>query len=161
MKVSSGRRLTERRAFLFDGLMILAKPNSRRQSSVHQTHPECRLKERLFIRRVEIVDHSATDELKNAFEIAPRTEPSMIFCTKSADEKNVWMADLVMLNTRSMLDRILDSILSDIERKHPLRLPSPDVYKFAEPDSENNIILEQRENGGVPLIRVSLQFFDQ
>ncbi|KAB0803025.1 hypothetical protein PPYR_05211 [Photinus pyralis] len=153
MKVSSGKRLTERRGFLFDGLMILCKPNSRRQSSVHQSHPECRIKERFFIRKVEIVDHVDTDEMRNAFEISPRIQPAVTLCTKNSEEKNVWMADLVMINTRAMLDRILDSILLDMERKHPLRLPSPEIYKFAEPDSKDNIILEQRENGGVPLIK--------
>ncbi|XP_044762571.1 protein son of sevenless [Coccinella septempunctata] len=155
LKVSSGKRLTDRRVFLFDGLMILCKPNTRRQSSIHHmNHPECRLKERFFIRKVEIIDHQDTDELKNSFEICPRQQQTpVLLCTKSADEKNSWMADLVMLNNRSMLERILDSILSDIERKHPLKLPSPQLYKFAEPDSKDNIILEQRENGGVPLIK--------
>lgn len=152
MKVSSGKRLTERRVFLFDGLMILCKPNNRRQSSV-QNHPECRLKERYFVRKVEIIDHLDTEEIKNAFEIAPRNPPGVILCAKSREDKNAWMADLVMLNTRSMLERILDSILSDMERKHPLKLPPNDLYKFAEPDSKDNIILEQRENGGVPLIK--------
>ncbi|KAL3271133.1 hypothetical protein HHI36_021630 [Cryptolaemus montrouzieri] len=155
LKVSSGKRLTDRRVFLFDGLMILCKPNSRRQSSIHHlNHPECRLKERFFIRKVEIIDHQDTDELKNAFEICPRQQQTpVMLCAKSAEEKNSWMADLVMLNNRSMLERILDSILSDIERKHPLKLPPPELYKFAEPDSKDNIVLEQRENGGVPLIK--------
>lgn len=154
VKVGNNKRLTDRRVFLFDGLMILCKPNSRRQSSVHhQNYPECRLKERFFIRKVEIIDHQDTDELKHAFEISPRQTPSVILCAKSGEDKNSWMADLVMLNNRSMLERVLDSILSDIERKHPLKLPPPSLYKFAEPDSKDNIILEQRENGGVPLIK--------
>ncbi|XP_065168623.1 protein son of sevenless isoform X2 [Atheta coriaria] len=153
MKVSSGKRLTKRRVFLFDGLMILCKHNSRRVSSAHANHPEWRLKERFFLRKLEIIDHADTDEVKHAFELCPRVHPSIILCAASADEKNSWMADIVMLNTRSMLERILDSILSDIERKHPLKLPSPELYKFAEADSKENIILEHRENGGVPLIK--------
>lgn len=151
--MSSGKRLTERRVFLFDGLMVLCKLNSRRQSSVHQNHSEYRLKEKFFIRKVEIVDSQDTDELRYSFEISPRQMQPVLLAAKSGDEKNSWMADLVMLNTRSMLERILDSILSDIERKHPLKLPPPELYKFAEPDSKENIILEQRENGGVPLIK--------
>ncbi|XP_037957376.1 protein son of sevenless [Teleopsis dalmanni] len=153
-KLGSGKRIAERKVYLFDGLMVLCKPNTKRQapSTGAQTY-DYRLKEKFFMRRVEINDRADTEELKNSFEIAPRVQPSIILTAKNPQHKNDWMADLIMVNTKSMLDRILDSILLDIEKKHPLRMPSADIYKFAIPDSPDNIVLEERESTGVPLIK--------
>lgn len=74
---SNGRRLTERKALLFDGLLVLCKPNSSKRVSVtvaagivavgggHTTHQgELRLKERFFIRKVDIIDREDTEGKK-------------------------------------------------------------------------------------------------
>lgn len=149
-KLSSGKRQTERKVFLFDGLLVLCKT---RRQIVPGNNYDYRLKERFFMRKVEIIDRPDSEELKYAFEISPREPTSVVLIAKNAQHKNDWMADLVMLNTKSMLERILDSILLDIEKKHPLKLPSPDLYEFAVPDSPSNIVLEEREGTGVPLIK--------
>ncbi|XP_077528564.1 son of sevenless homolog 2-like [Haemaphysalis longicornis] len=151
-KVGSGRRLTERHLFLFDGLVLLCKHSNKRSSVTGGPTAEYRLKECFFLRRVEILDREDTDELKCAFEIAPRDAPHIVLFAKNAEEKSTWMASLVMLNMRSMLERTLDSILSDEEKKHPLRLP--DNYKFSLADSEAQVVFEEgKTNAGVPLIR--------
>lgn len=56
----AGKKATERHVFLFDGLIILCKQNTRR-SSVTGTVGEYRLKEKFLVRKVEIVDKEDTD----------------------------------------------------------------------------------------------------
>lgn len=155
LQLVSGKRVTERKLYLFDGLLVLCKANTRRQAiTVGTTNFDFRMKEKFFMRRVEVIDRPDTDDMRYAFEISPRgNNQAAVLVAKTAQQKIDWMADLIMVTTKSMLDRILDSILLDIEKKHPLRLPSPEIYKFAELDCADNIVLEERESTGVPLIK--------
>lgn len=52
-KVGPGRRVSERRAFLFDGLLLLCKPCPAKQ--------DLKLKERLYIRKLDIIDRPDTE----------------------------------------------------------------------------------------------------
>lgn len=66
IKVGNNARRTERKAYLFDGLLVLCKPSSGKRVSVSVaavtvggnsfSQNELRLKERFFIRKVNIVD---------------------------------------------------------------------------------------------------------
>ena len=156
-KYTSSKKRSERRAILFDGILILCKHQT--SSYMHHNHNnysyrEYRLKERLHMRKVEIRDLPDNDEIKFAFEIVPRNEPSIILIANSLNSKLDWLANLVMLNTKPMFDRILDSILLNLENQNPLKLPSVHLYRFAEPDSKTNIVFEHREaSDGVPLIK--------
>lgn len=46
------------------------------------------------------------------------------------------------MSSYSMLDRSLNSVLEDIEKKNPLQIPPVEMYRFAEPDLPSNIIFE-------------------
>ena len=74
----------------------------------------------------------------------PREQSKIVFKAESEEEKNSWMAALVMLNTKFMLERLLDVILSNEEKKHPLRFPPSDKYRFAEVNSDKNIVFEDK-----------------
>lgn len=155
MKHAKGKP-TERHVFLFDGLIILCKPNIKRSSVTYPTG-DFKLKEKFHIRKVEIKDKDDTEELKNWFVIVPRDHPnnSVSLSAKSAEEKSNWMAALISLQTRSMLERRLDSILKEEERDRPLILPPPETYRFAKKDSQENIVMEETGTSPteIPLIK--------
>ena len=67
---------------------------------------------------------------RHIFELCQRDQQRVILKCETMQEKNDWMAALVMLNTKSMLERTLDVILSDEENKHPLHLPDSKLYKY-------------------------------
>ncbi|XP_077999337.1 son of sevenless homolog 2-like [Glandiceps talaboti] len=148
------RAYTERHVFLFDSLLLCCKPNTRR--SVTGNNAEYRLKEKFPMRKITINDRDENDELKHAFEVIVKDQPHpTVFFAKTAEEKNNWMAVLTALHYKSTLERMLDTILADEDRKQPLRLPSVEQYRFAEEDSPDNIVFEegQRSSSGVQIIK--------
>ncbi|XP_077892894.1 son of sevenless homolog 2-like [Ictidomys tridecemlineatus] len=143
----------ERHIFLFDGLMISCKPNHGQTPLPGYSSAEYRLKEKFVMRKVQICDKEDTCECRHAFELV--SKDSIIFAANSAEEKNNWMATIISLHYRSTLDRMLDSVLLKEENDQPLRLPSPDVYRFVVKDSEENIVFEDnlQSRSGIPIIK--------
>ena len=97
-----------------------------------------------------LLSSSTTDgDFSNTFElVVPMAKESIIFKADSIEDKNDWMAALVMLNSKSMLEKALDATLAEEDGKHPLRFPPINKYQFAEPNSTQNIVFEDKEKGG-------------
>jgi len=157
------KRLKDRYVILCDGLLIVCSQTGTRRPSTSTSGPtnvghgaggELRYRDKYLIRLINIGDREDEEGIKWSFELCQRDQQRVILKAENGEDKQAWMAYLVMLNTKSMLERTLDVILSDEEKKHPLRFPDYSVYKFAEQDSANNIVFEEREkSSGVPLIK--------
>uniref|UniRef100_A0AAQ4PJJ4 Son of sevenless homolog 1 (Drosophila) n=1 Tax=Gasterosteus aculeatus aculeatus TaxID=481459 RepID=A0AAQ4PJJ4_GASAC len=147
----------ERHIFLFDGLMICCKSNHGppRLPGAGST-AEYRLKEKFFMRKVQINDKDDKEgEYRHAFEIILKDGNSVVFAAKSAEEKNGWMAALISLQYRSTLERMLDSAMMQEEKEEQMRLPAAEVYRFAKPDSEENVVFEEnvQSKSGIPIVK--------
>ncbi|XP_076028196.1 son of sevenless homolog 1 isoform X2 [Genypterus blacodes] len=147
----------ERHIFLFDGLMICCKSNHGppRLPGAGST-AEYRLKEKFFMRKIQINDKDDKEgEYRHAFEIILKDGNSVVFAAKSAEEKNGWMAALISLQYRSTLERMLDSAMLQEEKEEQLRLPGAELYRFSQPDSEENVVFEDnvQAKSGIPIIK--------
>uniref|UniRef100_A0A4W5QEA3 Son of sevenless homolog 1 (Drosophila) n=1 Tax=Hucho hucho TaxID=62062 RepID=A0A4W5QEA3_9TELE len=147
----------ERHIFLLDGLMICCKSNhgQPRLPGASST-AEYRLKEKFFMRKVQINDKDDKEgEYRHAFEIILKDGNSVVFAAKSAEDKNGWMAALISLQYRSTLERMLDSAMLQEEKEEQMRLPGADLYRFATPDSEENVVFEEnvQSKSGIPIIK--------
>uniref|UniRef100_A0A671RDB0 Son of sevenless homolog 1-like n=1 Tax=Sinocyclocheilus anshuiensis TaxID=1608454 RepID=A0A671RDB0_9TELE len=134
----------ERYIFLFDGLMICCKSNHGQPRLPGASAAEYRLKEKFFMRKVQINDKDDKEgEYRHAFEIILKDGNSVVFAAKSVEEKNGWMAALISLQYRSTLERMLDTAMLQEEKEEQMRLPGAEVYRFAQPDSEENVVFEE------------------
>lgn len=55
-----------------------------------------------------IINGHLVSEGRHMVELCPRVGPAVVLACASCAEKRNWMCDLVMLNTKPMLDRFLD-----------------------------------------------------
>uniref|UniRef100_A0A1I7XI75 DH domain-containing protein n=1 Tax=Heterorhabditis bacteriophora TaxID=37862 RepID=A0A1I7XI75_HETBA len=145
--IRKGRWTTERYLFIFDQLILMCK-----------RHKSFKFKDRMAVQLMDIVDIEDSEVLRNAFRLESReksgTTRSFTILCKTIDQKNEWMSVLVMVNTRSLLDRILDGYEKEEAKRIPLVTPGPDQYRFAEPDSEENISFEDyTSSSGIPVVK--------
>ncbi|XP_035390033.1 son of sevenless homolog 1 isoform X2 [Electrophorus electricus] len=146
----------ERHIFLFDGLMICCKSNHGQPRLPGASAAEYRLKEKFFMRKVQINDKDDKEgEYRHAFEIILKDGNSVVFAAKSAEEKSGWMAALISLQYRSTLERMLDTAMLQEDKEEQMRLPGAETYRFAEPDSEENVVFEEnvQSKSGIPVIK--------
>ena len=119
------KKLKERYVILCDGLLIVCSQTGSRRPSTSMAAPtsqgELRFRDKFTIRLINIGDREDEEGIKYSFELCPRDQQKVILKADNSEEKQAWMASLVMLNTKSMLERTLDVILTDEEKKHPLR----------------------------------------
>jgi len=160
LKVGSDKKkMKDRYVILCDGLLIVCSQQTggRRPSSSSASSSaagELRYRDKYLIRLISIQDREDEENFRHTFEICQRDSQKVMFKCDTQEDKNDWMAALVMLNTKSMLERTLDVILNDEENRHPLRLPDQSHYRFAEEDSAENLLFEEREeSSGVPIIK--------
>ncbi|VDK70156.1 unnamed protein product [Litomosoides sigmodontis] len=155
--LKKNRGTTVRHTFLFDHLLVFCK--TLRSSKPEK--PLYKFKDKVLIRKTDIFDLKDTEELQNAFKIVSRSithdrgdNTSWILFCRTPEEKTSWMCDLVKIQAKSSLDRMLDASLKEEEKRVPLILPTSDQYRFADQDCDENIVFEDyTSSSGVPVVK--------
>ncbi|VDO45287.1 unnamed protein product, partial [Brugia timori] len=155
--LKKNRGITMRHTFLFDHLLVLCKT----LRSSRPEKPLYKFKDKVLIRKTDIFDLKDTEEFQNAFKIVSRSithergdNTSWTLLCRTPEEKTSWMCDLVKIQAKSSLDRMLDASLKEEEKRVPLILPTSDQYRFADQDCDENIVFEDyTSSSGIPVVK--------
>ena len=153
------RAYTERHAFLFDNLFVLCKAHCVDKSAnvVRYKLKEKLNVQKMHIFDLEESEGSCKSfpcqsctkssnssplEQRNAFAVQDQpssrganvsptsTQPTvLILYAKNAQEKCDWLANLFWLQQRAQIERVLDAFQRDEEKRVPLLLPNPAMYR--------------------------------
>ncbi|GMS81901.1 hypothetical protein PENTCL1PPCAC_4076, partial [Pristionchus entomophagus] len=147
---------TDRHVYVFDHLIVLCKSHK----------SGWKFKDRLSLRTAEIRDLEDTEVLQNAFKVEGKEKVNgkggadasrqyaYTFVCSSPEEKEAWMEAMIGIQSRSLLDRMLDGYLKEEKQKVPLLMPPCENYPFAEPDSDDNIVFEDyTSSSGMPVVK--------
>ena len=114
----NSKTFADRYVFLLDGMILVCKQQKR--NSTLTNSEKFSLREKFHIRKVDVVDAKEDlDESELKFVIVNRDrdrdrENKTTFKAETPEDKRSWMAALVMLNTKSMLERTLGMVLKKI-----------------------------------------------
>ncbi|KIH59219.1 hypothetical protein ANCDUO_10563 [Ancylostoma duodenale] len=93
-----------------------------------------KFKERITVNLMDIVDMEDSEVLRHSFRLESREKPdttrTFTMICKTAEEKMDWMSALVTVNTKSLLDRVLDGYEKEEAKRIPLITPGPEQYRF-------------------------------
>ncbi|KAH7730361.1 RasGEF domain-containing protein [Aphelenchoides avenae] len=150
---SFGRAATPRHVFLFDHLLVICKEKNGKDKE-----KPFKYKDKLSIRKSDIVDLEDSEEMKNAFEVRSSgkngEQTTITFISSTPEEKEDWMTSLVERQTAGVLHRMHEMYLKEEEKRIPLMIPTQSEYRFAEPDNDDNIVFEDyTHNSGIPVVR--------
>ncbi|KAI1894657.1 hypothetical protein AGOR_G00118020 [Albula goreensis] len=149
----------QRHVFLFDGLMVCCTYTHKQQCPPGGSMVEYHLEEKFIMHKVQVHDHHGASPCQHAFELVPKDGSSVVFSARSAEEKRIWMAALVPLQCQGVLEQVLDLAVLKDQRKEQqdemVRFSLPEMYRFAQPDSEENVVFEEnlQSKSGIPIVK--------
>ena len=77
-----------------------------------------------------MIHHLIKLDLPHGFDVIVNNQVAFTLNSKNEAEKTQWMTSLATLLSNSSLQRMLDSKLSEEEKRYELKIPSPEIYKF-------------------------------
>jgi len=141
MPLSNKYKVSEKVAYLFDGILYLFKKQTSNNIS------KLKLKYEILLARCTLVDRRFDDyddvffELHFSASVSTQDLEYYLFQVKNSNEKFQWMSALCYVNYKAHLERTLQNMIEEANQNDPLPIP-PLHYRFDQADLADTIIFE-------------------